>query len=64
MGMEHGNHLYELIIENCLSLIPHCLGSKACRVSLYSAKTLGEDNVDFARQAQVEVKGCFAWVKK
>lgn len=58
--MEDSNQLYEIIIENCLSLTPHCLGTKSCRVRLYSAKTLSEDNVDFARCGQVEVNGCFA----
>lgn len=64
MGMEDGNQLYEFIIENCLSLIPHHVAAKPCRVNLYLAKTLGEDNVDFARQGQVEVNACFAWVTK
>lgn len=64
IGMEDSNQLYELIIENHLSLTPHCLGAKSRRVRLYSAKTLSEDNVDFARHGQVEVNRCFARVKK
>lgn len=64
MGMEDGNQLHELTIENSLSLIPHCLGAGACRVSLYSAKTLSEDNVDFTREGWVEANECYSWAKK
>ncbi|KAJ7395175.1 hypothetical protein BTVI_157351 [Pitangus sulphuratus] len=57
-GMGDDYQLYELIIEKCLSLIPHWELELAGGV--YSAEALSEDNVNFARQGRVEANEGFA----